>query len=301
MELIELSSPEDKIELNFEQFHKLTAEAVKHDLLMNGIKCDVPHAYLREVMTGEKEEGIQATGIAYPARKNLLATGQQAPKEASATVGDVTMYAWKQSTLNWDGIKKIIREGQAEESLPPGTKIRFILKDGKPAKAVVVGINHYNKHDAVFRLVEPLTIAGMNKEHTNAGGWNKCEARRLLNKDIFRSLPNGLQAIITRHTTLQKINGEAVTSRDFLFLPSEFEITGQSEYAEYNGVDKVFDYLKERMNRLIVDEYDVPRSFWTADPSVTHDTKFCAFAGNGESGYDGAAYVLALTPLFVIQ
>jgi len=59
MALADLFTPETKTELNFKQLHGLTAEAVKYDLLMNGIKCDVPHAFLREVMTGKKEEGIQ--------------------------------------------------------------------------------------------------------------------------------------------------------------------------------------------------------------------------------------------------
>ena len=59
MALADLFTPETKTELNFKQLHGLTAEAVKYDLLMNGIKCNVPHAFLREVMTGKKEEGIQ--------------------------------------------------------------------------------------------------------------------------------------------------------------------------------------------------------------------------------------------------
>ena len=149
--------------------------------------------------------------------------------------------------------------------------------------------------------MEPLTFAGMNKEHTNAGGWHDCEARRLLNEEVFPLLPDELQAVIVKHDTNQKINGERTMSADFLFLPSEFEIMGCNRYAEYNGVDKVFSYLKERINRLIVDEDDDLRAFWTADPSAADTTNFCYFNDNGASNTAGAAYGLALAPLFVIE
>lgn len=322
MGLMELFTPEDKIELNFTQLHGLTTEAVKSDLLMNGIKCDVPHVFLREVMTGKKEEGIQVTGItchmpdpeklhkilkAATAEKRQAAAGQreedagkQAQEEEGVRLGDVTVYERRQRRRDWDDIKKTIQEGNATEMLP-GTEICFTLKDGRPAKAVVIGINHYNMRDAVFRIVEPLTFAGMNKEHTNAGGWDKCEARRLLNEEFFPLLPDELQAVIAKHDTNQKIDGKRTLSDDFLFLPSEFEIMGRNKYAEYNGVDKVFDYLKERINRLIVDEDDDLRTFWAADPSAADATSFCLFSASGDSDHHGAADVLALAPLFVIE
>lgn len=319
MGFMELFTPEDKIELNFTQLHGLTTEAVKHDLLMNGIKCDVPHVFLREIMTGKKEDGIQVTGItchmpdpeelhkalrAAVEKKRAAgqqegAAGQQAEEEG-VRLGDVTVYERRQRRRDWDDIKKTIQEGNAAEMLP-GTEICFTLKDGRPAKAVVIGINHYNQRDAVFRIVEPLTFAGMNEEHTNAGGWHDCDARSLLNEEIFPLLPDELQAVIAKHTTTQKIDGETVTSDDFLFLPSEFEIMGCNRYAEYNGVDKVFDYLKERINRLIVDEDDDLRTFWTADPSAASTTAFCRFGHGGGSCACGAAFDLALAPLFVIE
>ena len=324
MALADLFTPETKTELNFKQLHGLTAEAVKYDLLMNGIKCDVPHAFLREVMTGKKEEGIQEPVIFHmpdPERLHKMLSaaaeerqqiagqqdsgtrsdaGQQAPEEEGVRIGEVKLYERKQRRRNWADIKKTIQEGNAAEMLP-GTEICFTLKDGRPAKAVVIGINHYNQRDAVFRLVEPLTFAGMNKEHTNAGGWHDCEARRLLNEEVFPLLPDELQAVIVKHDTNQKINGERTMSADFLFLPSEFEIMGCNRYAEYNGVDKVFSYLKERINRLIVDEDDDLRAFWTADPSAADTTNFCYFNDNGASNTAGAAYGLALAPLFVIE
>ena len=275
-------------------------------------------------MTGKKEEGIQEPVIfhmpdlerlhkmlsaAAEERQQIAgqqdsgtrsAAGQQAQEEEGIHVGEVKLYERKQRRQNWADIQKTIQEGNAAEFLP-GTELHFALKDGRPAKAVVIGINHYNQRDAVFRIVEPLTFAGMNKEHTNAGGWDKCDARSLLNEEIFPLLPDELQAVIAKHTTTQKIDGETVTSADFLFLPSEFEIMGCNRYAEYNGVDKVFGYLKERINRLIVDEDDDLRAFWTADPSAAHTTAFCGFANYGDSHSDGAAYDLALAPLFVIE
>lgn len=36
-------------------FFNLVKQAAKYENVMNGVKCDVPHRYIRECMTGEKE------------------------------------------------------------------------------------------------------------------------------------------------------------------------------------------------------------------------------------------------------
>lgn len=81
MGLMELFTPEDKIELNFTQLHGLTTEAVKSEILMNGIRCNVPHKFLREVMTGKKEETLPFLKEQQEAGQQEA--GQQTPEEES--------------------------------------------------------------------------------------------------------------------------------------------------------------------------------------------------------------------------
>lgn len=51
---------EDRTEVKFSDFYELMKEAAKAELMMNGIKCDTPHAYMREMMTGKREEAAHA-------------------------------------------------------------------------------------------------------------------------------------------------------------------------------------------------------------------------------------------------
>lgn len=55
MGLIDAISAEDRIEVKFSDFYNLIKGCTMRDLLLNGIKCDVPHVYLREMASGDKE------------------------------------------------------------------------------------------------------------------------------------------------------------------------------------------------------------------------------------------------------
>lgn len=55
MSLIDAFSKEDRVPVTFTDFFNLVKQAAKYENVMNGVKCDVPHRYIRECMTGEKE------------------------------------------------------------------------------------------------------------------------------------------------------------------------------------------------------------------------------------------------------
>lgn len=42
--------------VKFSDFYNLVKGCTQRDQLMNGINCNVPHRYLREMMTGKSEE-----------------------------------------------------------------------------------------------------------------------------------------------------------------------------------------------------------------------------------------------------
>ena len=44
------------MEVKFSDFYSLIKESTKAELLMNGTNCETPYAYMREMMTGKREE-----------------------------------------------------------------------------------------------------------------------------------------------------------------------------------------------------------------------------------------------------
>ena len=53
-ELMNLFTPDEKMELNYTEFAKLMKEAAKAELLMNAAKADVPSFYVNAMLTGQK-------------------------------------------------------------------------------------------------------------------------------------------------------------------------------------------------------------------------------------------------------
>ena len=56
MSLVDAFTKEDRTEVKFSQFFALVKQAAQYETLMNAVKCDVPHRFIRETMTGKKEE-----------------------------------------------------------------------------------------------------------------------------------------------------------------------------------------------------------------------------------------------------
>ena len=56
MSLVDAFAIEDRTEVKFSQFFALVKQAAQYDTLMNAVNCDVPHRFIRETITGKKEE-----------------------------------------------------------------------------------------------------------------------------------------------------------------------------------------------------------------------------------------------------
>lgn len=55
MSLIDAFSKDDRAEIKMTELCALIKAGVKGELLMHAIDCNVPHQYIREMATGEKE------------------------------------------------------------------------------------------------------------------------------------------------------------------------------------------------------------------------------------------------------
>lgn len=56
MSLVDAFAKEDRTEVKFSQFFALVKQAAQYETLMNAVNCDVTHRFIRETMTGKKEE-----------------------------------------------------------------------------------------------------------------------------------------------------------------------------------------------------------------------------------------------------
>lgn len=54
--IAEMFRAEDRMEIKNSQFFELVKQAAKFEITMNAVNCDVPHHFIRETMTGQKEE-----------------------------------------------------------------------------------------------------------------------------------------------------------------------------------------------------------------------------------------------------
>lgn len=55
MGLIDVFEKEDRTEIKLSQLCEMLSAGAKTELLMNAVNCDVPHQYIREMVTGEKK------------------------------------------------------------------------------------------------------------------------------------------------------------------------------------------------------------------------------------------------------
>lgn len=62
MGLVDAFAKEDRLEVTFSDFYRLMRESTKSELIMNAVNCDVPHQYIREMVTGENEVLLNEAG-----------------------------------------------------------------------------------------------------------------------------------------------------------------------------------------------------------------------------------------------
>lgn len=56
MGIMDTFKPEDRTEITYSNFYSLIKQAAQYENVMNAVNCNVPHRYIREIMTGKKEE-----------------------------------------------------------------------------------------------------------------------------------------------------------------------------------------------------------------------------------------------------
>lgn len=56
MGLVDAFGAEDRVQVKFSDFYELVRGCTQRDQMLNAINCNVPHRYIREMVTGKSEE-----------------------------------------------------------------------------------------------------------------------------------------------------------------------------------------------------------------------------------------------------
>lgn len=205
----------------------------------------------------------------------------------------------KEVETSWKAIAGDIRNG---EGIATGTVFSDKLKDGREFSAVAVHNDAYHENEVSFVFLKCPFRKQMNSDGKNAGGWKESELRAEL-KEFFALLPDDLQAVIKKKKTVQIINGEKVKCKDKLWIPTEYEMFGESYYGEQSETDTVqFDYFKDRKNRMIAVEGEDDYAWvWLATPYASNTTHFCYVSLNGGAISGSASYSYGVAPGFTIR
>lgn len=66
MGVMDAFAKEDRVEVKFSSFYELVKQAAQLETVMNGVNCDVPHKYIREMQSGKKEQETDAEKCIMP-------------------------------------------------------------------------------------------------------------------------------------------------------------------------------------------------------------------------------------------
>lgn len=120
MGIMDAFKPEDRTEVTYSNFYNLIKQAAQYEIVMNAVNCNVPHRYIREAMTGEKEEEVAEMAQTAEGISMKFYEKEQLPAEPIKS-GDFPLKAISP-----------IAEGKAVETKPiHGTRKRTIEKAKK--------------------------------------------------------------------------------------------------------------------------------------------------------------------------
>ena len=162
----------------------------------------------------------------------------------------------------------------------------YMLANGKPCNFVVIQKDCLNE------------TGYMNRSNNADGGWDKCERRGWCNNVYRNAIPLSLQPIFKQFTTKAAIGmGTAsTTSTDWFALPSEMEVFGRINYANFSAEsgNMQLNYYKTSSNR--VKKVDGSANYWwERSPASGRWTDFCVVYNSGiaYSIYANRSYGLA--------
>ena len=141
----------------------------------------------------------------------------------------------------------------------------------------------------------------MNSSNTNSGSWNGCARRKWCNGAYYDAFPSKLKGLLKQvdKQTCQSYNSSTLqTSKDYIFLPSEWEIFGSRSYAVAQEGTQ-YSYYTTTANRYKLPKWHSSYSsdrWWERSPYSGINYLFCAVYIDGSANYGYASDPRGLAP-----
>ena len=205
------------------------------------------------------------------------------------------------ASLGWDVVASCAKKGVAKYLWNIGDK-KTLTVDGVTYTAVIIGFDHDNVANAgsygrskagiTWQLLDCLnTTYQMNSSNTNNGGWTSCAMRTSTMATLLGKLPTALKNNIVPVTKLTSAGNQSTqinSTTDSLFLLSEIEIFGATQYSKA-GEGVQYEYYAAG-NPTVKKVNGSANYWWGRSPSGSNTTYFCNVYSNGNADYNYASY-----------
>lgn len=196
------------------------------------------------------------------------------------------------ASLGWDVVASCAKKGVAKYLWNIGDK-KTLTVDGVTYTAVIIGFDHDNVANAgsygrskagiTWQLLDCLnTTYQMNSSNTNNGGWTSCAMRTSTMATLLGKLPTALKNNIVPVTKLTSAGNQSTqinSTTDSLFLLSEIEIFGATQYSKA-GEGVQYEYYAAG-NPTVKKVNGSAYTWWERSPYGSNTTSFCCVYSNG--------------------
>ena len=195
---------------------------------------------------------------------------------------------------SWDQVKELVAAG----ALKVGDEISDNLLTGQKMVYVVADIT-----EGEVKFISKNLLAERmewNESGRNTGGFKESDLCRYLNEVVWATLPEELRAVISERECLQIVEGKEDRFMLKLWLPSEFEVFGDSWASEVEEGQQ-FELFKDPRNRVKFDQDGERASWWLLSVCAGYSTYACYVNNDGHAYNHGCSLALRVPVCFSIK
>lgn len=195
---------------------------------------------------------------------------------------------------SWAQVKELVAAG----ALKVGDEISDNLLTGQKMVYVVADITEEEVKFVSKDLLAERVV--WNENGRSTGGFKESDLCRYLNEEVWAILPEELKAVISERECLQIVEGKEERFMLKLWLPSEFEVFGDSWASEVEEGQQ-FELFKDPRNRVKFDQDGERANWWLLSVWAGYSTDACIVSYYGIASYGSCSYALRVPVCFSIK
>ena len=195
---------------------------------------------------------------------------------------------------SWAQVKELVAAGalkvgdEISDNLLTGQKMVYVVAD------ITEGEVKFISKDLLAERME------WNESGRNTGGFKESDLCRYLNEVVWATLPEELRAVISERECLQIVEGKEDRFMLKLWLPSEFEVFGDSWASEVEEGQQ-FELFKDPRNRVKFDQDGERATWWLLSVCAGYSAHACTVYSDGSASNYGCTYAFRVPVCFSIK